>query len=328
MKSTNVVITGEISDEYLQKITDISPRIKLEDVSDLFSAEQNGDDKAKDKLDAVLSEAEVIFGGRLPQNIISRAPKLKWIQVRSAGVERFLDSDMVSSSVTITNAKGVQSIAIGEFVLQLMLMFIKQAVPCFHMKQEKQWSQVSPSMLHSRTVGLLGLGSIGQEVARLAKAFNMKVIAVDAKRVVRTRYVDTILPPAQLPKLLCESDFVVSTLPITAETRKMIGEKELRAMKSSAYLINISRGGIIDEQALIRALDEKWIAGAGLDVFASEPLPADNRLWEIPNVILSPHIAGSFEDRTAGAIEIFLENLGRYVNGKKLFNIVNKKKGY
>jgi len=328
MDSTNVVMTGTVSDEYLKKIISISPKIKLTGASDLYQAEQSGDIAAKEKLDAVLSEAEVIFSGRLPENVISRAPKLKWIQVRSAGVERLLDTEVVSSSVIVTNAKGIQNTPIGEFVIQLMLMFVKQAPSCFLMKQERQWRQLSPSVLHSRTVGILGVGSIGQEVARLSKAFSMRVLAVDVKRAARKRYVDAILPPDQLPEMLSGSDFVVSALPLTDETRKMVGEKEFRAMKPSAYFINISRGDIVDEPALVRALDEHWIAGAGLDVFATEPLPGDSRLWEIPNVILSPHIAGSFEDRTAQAIEVFLENLKRYVDGKKLFNVINKKKGF
>tara|TARA_Y100000031_G_scaffold111295_1_gene122714 strand:- start:31 stop:435 length:405 start_codon:yes stop_codon:yes gene_type:complete len=132
----------------------------------------------------------------------------------------------------------------------------------------------------------------------------------------------------QLQQLLAESDFVVLALPLTPETNKFFGEEELRAMKSTAYLINIARGGVVDEEVLIRALDEHWIAGAGLDVFAAEPLPTDSRLWELPNVILSPHVSGGMEDYTIEATELFSENLRRYLNGKKLLNVVDKKKGY
>jgi len=330
MKSVNVLFTAAIGDESLRQITAISPVIKLTDISALSRAEQSGDSTAKEKLDDLLAEAEVILGLRLPQNVITRAPKLKWIQAVGAGVNRFLDTEIVESSVIMTNARGVQSTPIAEFTLGLMLMFVKQAPLCFQLKQEKQWRRFTPTVLRSKTVGIVGLGSIGREVARLAKAFGMRVLATrrSAKRVGRARYVDIVLPQDQLRELLVESDFVVLTLPLTPETNKYIGEEELRTMKSTAYLINIARGGVLDEEALIRALEEHWIAGAGLDVFATEPLPTDSRLWELPNVILSPHTAGDFEDRAVQVTEVFLENLRRYLDGKRLLNVVDKKKGY
>jgi phosphoglycerate dehydrogenase-like enzyme len=330
MESVNVFIASTIGDECLRQIAYLSPKIKLTNVIELSRAEQSGDFSRREELDALLAEAEVVFGLRLPPNLISRAPKLKWVQVMSAGVERFLDADMMASPVTLTNASGIHAIPISEFVLGLMLMFVKEAPLCFQMKREKQWSRLTPEVLRSKTVGIAGLGSIGGEVAHLAKAFGMRVLAIrrTAKRAGRVRYVDMLLPLAQLPKLLAESDFVVLALPFTPETGKFIGEKELRAMKSSAYLINIARGGVVDEEALIHALDEHWIAGAGLDVFATEPLPIDSRLWELPNVIFSPHISGGMVDYTERATEVFLKNLRRYLNGKKLLTVVDKKKGY
>ncbi|MFC2071297.1 D-2-hydroxyacid dehydrogenase [Chloroflexota bacterium] len=330
MESINVLVSGVLGEECLQQISSISPRIKLTDVSDLFRAEQRGDSVFKEKLDALLAEAEVMFGFRLPQNVIARAPKLKWVQVMSAGVNRFLDADMVESPVMITSVSGIHATPISEFVLGLMLMFVKQAPLCFQLKQEKQWRRFTSSVLRSKTVGVVGFGSIGREVARLAKTFGMRVLATrrSAKRVGRARYVDIMLPREQLRQLFAESDFVVLTLPLTAETTKLIGEEELRTMKSTAYLINIARGGVVDEEALIRALDEGWIAGAGLDVFVTEPLPPESRLWEFPNVILSPHVSGSMEGYAVRATELFSENLRRYLNGKKLLNVVDKKMGY
>ncbi len=330
MESINVLVTNAVGDECLEQITSVSPRIKLTDVSDLSRAEQSGDLASKKKLDALLAEAEVLFGFRLPRNVFSRAPKLKWVQVMSAGVNRFLDTEMLESPVILTNVSGIHATPISEFVLGLMLMFVKQAPLCFQLKQEKQWRRFSPSVLRSKTVGIVGLGSIGREVARLARAFGMRVLATrrSAKRVGRARYVDVMLPPDQLQRLLEESDFVVLALPLTPETNKFIGERELRTMKSTAYLINIARGDIVDEDALVRALNEHWIAGAGLDVFAIEPLPPDSRLWELPNVILSPHISGGMENYTVRATEVFCENLRRYLNGEKLLTMVDKKKGY
>jgi phosphoglycerate dehydrogenase-like enzyme len=330
MESINVVVTGTISDERQQKIISVSPRIKLTDVSDLIRAEQSGNLTFKEKLDGLLAEAEVILWSPLahPQNLITRAPKLKWVQAVVVGVASLLDAEMVASPVILTNARGIPSTAMSEFVLELMLMFVKQAPLCFQLKQEKQWRQFRPTVLRSKTVGIIGLGSIGRKVARLAKAFSMRVLAIDVKRIARARYVDIMLPPGQLQQLLVESDFVVLSLPLTPETSKLIGEEELRTMKSTAYLINVARGRIVDEEALIRALDEHWIAGAGLDVFATEPLPTDSRLWELPNVIFSPHISSGFEDADIRVSDLFSENLRRYLNGKKLLNVVNKKRGY
>jgi phosphoglycerate dehydrogenase-like enzyme len=148
------------------------------------------------------------------------------------------------------------------------------------------------------------------------------------RRATRARNVDLLLPREHLHQLLSESDFVAITLPFTAETNQLIGEAELRAMKPTAYLINIGRGRIVDEEALVRALSENWIAGAGLDVFATEPLPAESKLWELPNVIYSPHVAGGMEDYVARATDLFCENLKRYLNGKRLLTIVGKKRGY
>jgi len=329
-ESVNVLVTSVIGDECLRWIADVSPRIRLTDVSGLLRAENDGDSAARGRLDTLLSEAEVIFGLRFPQDVLTRSPRLRWMQTMSAGIDRFLDAEMAASPVTLTNVSGIHATPISEFVLGLMLMFAKNAPQHFQMKQEKQWKRLPPSILRCRTVGIVGLGSIGREVARLAKGFGMRVLATrrTTKEEGRTRNVDLLLPADQLRRLLAESDFVVLAVPVTAETRGLIGEEELRAMKSTAYLINISRGATLDEEALVHALEEHWIAGAGLDVFAAEPLPPDSRLWELPNVIFSPHVAGGMEDYAQRATERFVENLRRYLDGKKLRHVVDKKRGY
>ncbi|MFC2035243.1 D-2-hydroxyacid dehydrogenase [Chloroflexota bacterium] len=258
MELVRVLVTSTIGDERLQQITAISPEIKVTDASHLFRLERRGDSISKEKLDVTLAEAEVIFGLGLPQNIVKRAPRLKWVQVMSAGVDRFLDTEMVESSIMMTNASGIHAVPISEVVLELMLMFVKQAPLYFHLKRERQWRRLAPLELRSKTVGIVGLGSIGREVARLAKAFGMRVLATrrSTRRIGRARHVDIMLPSNHLHRLLLESDFVVLTIALTSETNKLIGEEELRTMKSNAYLINVARGDVVDEEVLIRALDE------------------------------------------------------------------------
>jgi phosphoglycerate dehydrogenase-like enzyme len=330
METISVLVSTPIDEELLNRIAAISPRVKVQNIWDLSRADFRGDSSAKDKLDIALADVEVVYGIRLPRELIARAPKLKWVQVMSAGVDRFLDSDFRRSPVILTNVSGIHATPISEFVMEQMLMFAKNALLCFELKQKRQWQRYSPSTLRGKTVGIVGLGHIGKEVARLSKAFGMRVIATrrSKPRTQHTRNVDLMLPRQELPRLLAESDYVVITLPYTHETDKLFGETELKTMKPSAYLINIGRGGIIDEDALVRALSEKRIAGAGLDVFATEPLPPESKLWELPNLLFSPHVSGDMEDYIARATEVFCNNLRRYLEGKRLLNVVDKQKGY
>jgi D-2-hydroxyacid dehydrogenase (NADP+) len=330
VESINLLVTTALDEAILKQITAVSSRIKLTSVSELIKAEKKGDAAAKKQMDALLAVAEIIYGFSLPENVIDRAPNLKWFQTVSAGVDRFLDDEFQQSSVIMTSVSGIHSVPIGEFVLGLMLMLAKQAPLAFQQKQQQQWKPFVPMLLRSKTVGIVGLGNIGREVARLAKAFGMRVVATrrSARPSQRARYVDRLFAPDQLLQLLSESDFVVLTLPLTKETHRIIGETELRSMKPTAYLINVARGQVVDEEAMVHALEENRIAGAGLDVFNREPLPADSRLWEFPNVIMSPHVAGLMEDYGVQATAVFCENLRRYLAGKRLINVVDKERGY
>lgn len=265
-----------------------------------------------------------------PPDTISRAPKLKWIQVISAGVDRWIDTDVWQSRVILTGVSGIHATPIGEFVMALMLMFAKNTPHGFKMMQTRRWRRYPTGTLRGKTVGIVGLGHIGREIARLSKSFGMRVMATrrSIKAPNEAKNVDLVLPQAQMKRMLAGVDYVVLSTPLTPETRHIIGEPELKAMKPTAFLINIGRGPLIDEPALIRALDRKLIAGAGLDVTYAEPLPKESRLWDLDNVILSPHVSGGMEDYMVRATEVFCENLRRYLNGKKLLNIVNRKRGY
>ena len=338
MESLNVLVITPAFDralphadeETMRRIAGVSPKIKVADGSAQAQAEFRGDTKAREELNALLADAEVIYGLFVPPNILERAPKLKWFQTMSAGVDRFASTDIWQSPVVLTGVSGIHATPIGEYVLGMMLMIAKKAPLYFQMKQEREWKRFMPGTLRGKTVGVVGLGNIGREVARLCKAFGMRVVATrrSTTKETRGRYVDKLLPAEQLKQLLSESDFAVISTPLTQETRGIIGEEELRAMKSTGYIINIGRGGLIDEEALIQALKEKRIAGAGLDVTAKEPLPADSPLWDMDNVILSPHVSGAMENYVGQATEIFCKNLKRYLDGKRLLNVIDKKKGY
>lgn len=328
--SLNIVVTIPMNEVLVRRVIDIGKRIKLTSVFDCMYEDMGGDPEAAKKLDSILADAEIIFGYQLPRNVVARAPRLKWVQLITAGVEKVLTEDVRQSKITLTNVRGIHAVPIGEFVLCQMLMLAKGAQQSFHQQRQKLWKPYVPSMLYAKTVGIVGLGSIGREIARLSHAFGMRVLGVRRSdlRGKTIRYVDEIIPTAQLDKMLSDSDYVVLTVPLTEETRHMIGEQELRCMKPTAFLINVARGQVVDEDALVRALEQNRLAGASLDVFHTEPLPDNSRLWDMPNVIITPHSAGNMECYAEQATDIFCENLKRYLAGQKLLRIVDKKKGY
>jgi phosphoglycerate dehydrogenase-like enzyme len=335
MSSINVLLVAALHDECKDQISEVNPRIVLLDAAGAWKPpDKVTPDRlqhlSSEKLDIFLPQAEVIYGYVPPGNMISRAPQLKWFQTMLAGVDHFLDEELIRSKVIITNMTGAAATPVAEYALTLMAMLAKQAPFCFNNKQDKKWERFIPRILRSATVGIVGLGRIGREVARLSKAYGMRVMATrrSAKPGGRARYVDELLPGSSLGVLLAQSDFVVLTLPRIRETEKIIGMRELRAMKKTAYLVNVGRGETVDEEALVKALEENTIAGAGLDAFSPEPLPRNSRLWDLPNVIISPHASGRIENYDIAVNPIFCRNLERYVNGRRLFNIVDKKKGY
>ncbi len=322
------MFTPEQSREIIAMIESVDPAVKAVDAAGLAQAEQGGDGEARVKLDALLADTAIIYGFPPPENVIARAPQLKWMQTPLTGADPFLRPDIIASPVLIANSRGIHGTQAGELVLMLMLMLAKRARDLFQRQSERSWQVFHPGLLHSRTVGILGFGSIGRDVARLARAFGMKVIATRRRHNADAEPADIVLPPQEKDVLLAESDFVVVTVPLTAETEGMIGKREMATMKPTAYLINIARGGVVDEDDLADALGSGTIAGAALDVFATEPLPPQSRLWDLPNAIITPHIAGRREDYYLLATGAFCDNLRRYLKGEELVNIIDKDKGY
>lgn len=329
-RRVNVVILNSIDSEALDIIRTATPDVMVTDASPLTRTERQGDRSKTAELDGLLAEAEVAYALKLPDRFVQRSPRLKWLQTISTGVDRILTPELVQSPIVVTNMSGIHETTISEFVLMLMLMFVKGATTSFYQQIEGRFKWFPMDVLSGKTVGIVGLGRIGREVARVVRCFNMRVVAT--KRTVQpgetAADVDVLLPLERLHDLLGMSDFVVLALPLTAASRNLIGAAELHAMKQTARLINVSRGAIIDEPALIRALDGGVIAGAGLDVFVQEPLPADSPLRRMRNVIFSPHVSGDIAEYDVGAARLFAANLSRYVAGAPLLNVVDKARGY
>jgi D-2-hydroxyacid dehydrogenase (NADP+) len=238
---------------------------------------------------------------------------------------------LLKSGITITTASGIHTTPVGEYVLGMMVMLAKGWPGLFRAQTRREWARITPQELEGKTVAIVGMGNVGQEIARLAKALDMHVLGVrrSGTPLESGDYVaDEIFGPLELLSVLSRSDFVVVCLPLTEETHHLIGELALRAMKPTAYIINVSRGAVVDEAALLRALTEGWIAGAGLDVFETEPLPEKSWLWQLNNVIITPHLAGETPVYNERAVDLFCENLRRYLAGESLRNVVDPGLGY
>ncbi len=287
---------------------------------------------AEGEIEGDLEDAEVIFlrwgvTGETFRRLVTSIPNLRWVHTVSAGVDHVLFPELAESDVVLTNASGVFNTPIAETVLAYMLAVVKRLPEFLKQQSGRRWEKLDLRELRGLTVGIVGLGDIGGEVARLCKAFGMHVLGL--RRHPRPHpHADEVLPSDRLHDLLRRSDFVVISCPLTEETRGLIGRAELVAMKSDAWLINIARGGIVDEAALLEALQERRIGGACLDVFSEEPLPEDSPFWDLPNVIITPHNSWNSPRIEEREIGLFLENLRRYVAGEPLVNVVDKGRGY
>jgi phosphoglycerate dehydrogenase-like enzyme len=275
--------------------------------------------------------AEIIQAGYWSDELLHQASGLKWAHSGGAGVERFMTPDFMSSPVILTNSAGVYAVPMADHVLAMMLYFSRNFDHLVRSQLRREWADRgarNADELCEKTVGIIGLGGIGQEVARRAKGFGMRVLATRRHPHLPSTDTDEVRGVEALPWLLAEADYVVLCPPLTPTTRHIMGEAELHAMKPTAYLFNVGRGGLVEESALIHALQEGRIAGAGLDVFEEEPLPPSSPLWDLPNVLITPHDAGSSPHSHERFLKLFLENLRRYLAGEPLLNVVNKVIGY
>ena len=264
------------------------------------------------------------------------AQKLRWIHAPTAAVHQLLFPELVKSDVLLTNAREVHGPVVAEHVIALIFAMAKKIPQAARLQQGRTWGQDAiwndgprPREVEGATVGLIGLGSIGRAVARMAAALGMRVIAVrEHPEKARPEGVAAVYAPPQLNDLLSQSDYVVVAAPLTDATRGLINAERLAAMRPDAYLINVGRGPQVDEAALADALRSRRIAGAALDVFEQEPLPPEPPLWELENLLITPHTAGLTEKLWQRHSALFSENLRRYLASEPLLFIVDKQKGY
>lgn len=285
-----------------------------------------------DQILAEIADADVFFGFPTAE-VVAAAPKLRWIQSPSAGVEYVAKvPELVASEVILTNTRGAHGPSIGEHTFALLLAMTRRLPTCLDWQRQRHWGRVegyrTSREIMGATMGILGYGAIGRGIAQRAAAFEMPLLAVDAQAVDGEPFLDEVWPPSRLPELLERSDVVVVAAPLTPETHHLLDAEMLALMRPDAYLIVVSRGGIVDEAALAEAMHGGRLAGAAIDVTEQEPLAADSPLWDAPNVILTPHLAGDSFQKERRVVEILRDNLLRFSRGEALLNVVDKRRGY
>ncbi|MDX3102050.1 D-2-hydroxyacid dehydrogenase [Nonomuraea angiospora] len=266
--------------------------------------------------------------GNVPDPLLARAPRLRWVHSPSAGVDAVLSDKLLASEVILTSSTGNGAIPLAEHAMMLMLMLDRDAPRWLRAQSERRWDRYAHGELAGKTVGLYGLGHAGLDLAAKAKAFHLRVLGMRRSPGTCAPGVDELFAQDDFPRFLAESDFVVVTAPLTAATAGRFDREAFAAMRPEAFFVCVSRGGIADDGALLDALREGKIAGAGLDAHGVEPLPRDSPFWTLPNVIVTPHNGATTAETARRGLDIMLDNVGRFARGEPLRNIVDKAAGY
>jgi phosphoglycerate dehydrogenase-like enzyme len=340
---TTVVVTSYFEEEYIRRIREVDERLRVLYREDLVPPPRWPGDHAgpeewertlanEEAFLSMLSEAEILYdfpGGHIG-DLVQAAPKLQWVQGSMAGAgEVAQKAGLQDTDVVVTTASGIYSGPLAEFVLMAMLQHAKELDHLRSDKARKIWRQGAVGTLENKTLCVVGMGSIGRAIAGRARPFGMRVVGV--KRTVREDdeawgYADELYPTAELRAALGEADYVAVTLPGTPETRGLIDAEALAATRQEAYFVNVGRGSVVDEAALVDALESGHLSGAALDVFEVEPLPEESPLWELDNVIVSAHTTDVVPDLINSAqTDLFCENLRRYLAGEMLLNVLDKR---
>lgn len=278
-------------------------------------------------------DAAVLFQWSARRDLLREAflanPQVRWVHTRSAGLDHVLFPELVESSVSLTNGSGVFSAALGEFALAMVLYFAKDFPRMLRNKASRRWEQFDLDAIAGQTVGIVGYGDIGRQVASRMHAVGMKVLALKRRPpAAADPLVNRFYKPEDMAVMLGQCDYVAVSAPLTRETRHMISDAQFAAMKPSAVVVNVGRGPVIDQAALVRALQQKRIRGAGLDVFEHEPIPVDDPIWGFENVFISPHCADNAHGWLENAMRFFLDQYERFRTGEPLKNVVDKRLGY
>jgi phosphoglycerate dehydrogenase-like enzyme len=310
-----LVLTNDIFDlpqGAEEEIEEIAPNLELDVIS------------SSNCYSELLKESEIVFGWP-KTDLVKKAENLKWLHLPSAGVDRYANKEIYQNQdIVLTNSSGVYGKPIAEHVFSMIMAHNRNLIDYAYDKKEKKWQRRNEIKdFFNSTVGILGLGDIGSTIAKRAKAWGAEVLALKRTMIELPDYVDQIYLNQDLDQLLKRSDYLILTLPGTPETEGIIGREEFKLMKNSAFIVNIGRGSLIDQEALIKALEGGWIAGAGLDVTDPEPLPQESKLWDLENVILTPHTSGFSPTNDQRRFELFKENLRLYTNNKNLINQVD-----
>ncbi len=281
-----------------------------------------------------VQEADVILNGipdgHLLRDIFAYAARLRWVHSLSDGVEKILFPELVASPVVLTNARGLFKRSLAEFVIGAVLYFAKDFRRLIRNQQAGVWQQFEMEEAHGKVMGIVGYGETGQACAERARSLGMKILGLRRRPELSRRdpYLAAVLGPNEVHGLLAQSDYVVLAAPATPQTRRLIGKAEFAVMKASAVFINVGRGSSVDEAAMIEALENGRLRGAGLDVYETAPLPSDHPFYRLENVLLSPHCADHTPSFYEMDVEFFTQNLQRFLNGEPLGNIVDKQAGY
>ena len=336
-----VLIASPLEAELVARVAAVDPRVDVIYRPDLLGApryvgdhtppvERNPEQAAE--WAELLASAEVLFDVDPPNvraGLVERAPHVRWIQASSSGVGGWIQRlGLVDTPVQVTNAAGVHAVPLAEFALLAMLYFAKR-MPLVHAdRAARRWERFCGDVLRGRTVGIIGLGAVGREIARVAHAVGMRVIGLRRSAATGVDGVERVFGPEGLHTLLAASDYVVLIVPYTPETDALLDAAAIGQMKPGAVLINIARGSVVDEVALVAALRSGQLGGAALDVVRQEPLPADSPLWDLPNVLITPHSMSTAFGENELLVDLFCDNLRRYLAGEPLRNLVDKRRGY
>ncbi|MEO8538858.1 MAG: D-2-hydroxyacid dehydrogenase [bacterium] len=327
--SLTIALMLRFDAESVAAIQAADSRIRLLDYGHVLrGTAPEGDDKQR--LLASLADVEVMVGtNRLGIEYFDAAPRLRWFQAMNAGLERLDALGLLQRGFAVTNASGLNAAPIAEWVIAAMFSLGKLFPAYIRNQQQHSWERVRGAMqMEGKTCGVVGMGAIGRETARKARAMGMRVVASRRTVTGDDPDCDQLLPYSELHQLLAQSDFVVLCVPLTSETRHLIDEAALRAMKPTASIVNIARGGVIDQDALVVALTNGTIASAALDVTTPEPLGPESPLWGLPNVLITPHVSSSSDRIDGAAGALFIENLRRFLANEPMLNLARPELGY